>query len=109
MWDEFIRRQEVAAQSSDSSSEDDEQMEAKFTDLEDKQREWHISLDHSKWHTVYVTKKMVSDGIILCNEYNVDRYVYQQYRFTVFILIKAPEKNNYNASWRLVLERNWRL
>lgn len=75
MWDDFVRRQDAAAQSSDSSSEDDEATEARFSDLEEKQRQWHISLDHSTWHTVYVTKKMVSDGIILCNEYNVDRII----------------------------------
>ena len=74
MWDEFIRRQDAAAQSSDSSSDDDEGMETKFSELEEKQRQWHMSLDPSKWHTVYATKKMVSDGIILQNDYNVDRY-----------------------------------
>ena len=58
---------------SSSSSEEEDQTEERFTKLETERRKWHENLEPNKWQIVAATKKMVADGIILGNEYNVDR------------------------------------
>ncbi len=58
---------------SSSSEEDEERTEEKFAELEAARRKWHEDLELSELNTVYATKRMVANQIILQNDYNVDR------------------------------------
>ena len=62
-------------ESSESSEEDEERTEEKFAELEEAHRKWYRELDPNKMTTVYGTMNMVSNFIILQNDYNVDRIV----------------------------------
>ncbi len=59
--------------SSSSSDEEEDRTEEKFAELEAIRRKWHEDLDHSKWNVIYATKRMVSNQVVLQNDYNVDR------------------------------------
>ena len=77
MWDEFFSRGMGMGRddSSSSSDEEDERTEEKFAELEAIRRKWHQDLEQNRWQMVAATKNLVSDAIILQNDYNVDRIV----------------------------------
>lgn len=72
MWEEMFFKDMC---DSSSSSDEEDRTEERFLQLEAERRQWHIDLPVNKWQQVAATKKMVGDGIILGNDYNVDRIV----------------------------------
>lgn len=64
---------------SDEASSDEEeikqQTEEKFKDLEEIRLQWHINMDKTQYCCVYHTKDIVSNYILLGNDYSTDRII----------------------------------
>ena len=75
LMEEMYREGENSEDVSSDEEEIKQQTEEKFKELEEARRTWHIALDKTRFSSVYQTKDILSNYILLGNDYSTERII----------------------------------
>ena len=75
MMEEMYREGENGEDVSSDEEEISQQTEEKFKELEEERNKWHVDMDRTRYSTVYHTKDIVSNYILLGNDYSTERII----------------------------------